>query len=97
MVSVRIMHGDAENQTHGYLTGVVKANRAVKAIFFFFCEKTLKTKPPNFTKLLLFTSHVGGCPLQQMFSSCSSRKAHAFYEPQFNDVQRHILSSSLLF
>lgn len=35
MVSVRIMHGDAENQTYGHLTVVVKANRAVKAIFFF--------------------------------------------------------------
>lgn len=34
MVSARIMHGDAENQTSGYLTVVVKANRAVKAIFF---------------------------------------------------------------
>ena len=55
-------------------------------LFFFFCEKNTQDKPSKFHKGFTVYVSYRWLPLQQTFSSYSSRDARALYKPQFNDV-----------
>lgn len=90
--SLSDMHGDAENQLCIWL----QSNRVGKVIIFF-CEKMLKTKPPNCTKFLLFTSHVRGCHYNGCFQATLAGMHMFFLSAPMQWCIKGIFSISLFF